>query len=67
MRAIVHRRVSCIGVKMALNTRPFNFTRHPALSVPCGKSFGLPIGMQWVGRDYDDPVPYEPPTLASTP
>lgn len=38
------------------NTNPFNFTGHPALSVPCGKSSGLPIGMQLVGRCYADPL-----------
>ena len=38
------------------NTNPFNYTGHPALSVPCGKSGGLPIGMQLVGRYYADPV-----------
>ena len=38
------------------NTSPFNFTGHPALSVPCGKSDGLPIGMQLVGRYHDDPL-----------
>jgi amidase len=38
------------------NTNPFNYTGHPALSVPCGKSGGLPIGMQLVGRYYADPT-----------
>jgi Asp-tRNA(Asn)/Glu-tRNA(Gln) amidotransferase A subunit family amidase len=33
---------------------PFNYTGHPALSVPCGRSGGLPVGMQLVGRRYDD-------------
>lgn len=36
------------------NTAPFNVTGHPALSVPCGISNGLPIGMQIVGRYFDD-------------
>jgi aspartyl-tRNA(Asn)/glutamyl-tRNA(Gln) amidotransferase subunit A len=34
---------------------PFNFTGHPAASVPCG--FGdnkMPVGMQIVGRHHDD-------------
>jgi aspartyl-tRNA(Asn)/glutamyl-tRNA(Gln) amidotransferase subunit A len=36
-------------------TLPFNFTGHPALSVPCGFSRdGLPIGMQLVGRPYGE-------------
>jgi aspartyl-tRNA(Asn)/glutamyl-tRNA(Gln) amidotransferase subunit A len=34
---------------------PFNLTRQPAASVPCGlTAAGLPIGLQIVGRLYDD-------------
>src|SRR5262244_635019 len=36
-------------------TRPFNFSGHPACSLPCGVSGdGLPIGMQLVGRPFDE-------------
>ena len=36
-------------------TRPFNFSGHPACSVPCGFSAaGLPLGMQLVGRPFDE-------------
>ncbi|MEX2523830.1 MAG: amidase [Gammaproteobacteria bacterium] len=36
-------------------TYPFNMTMQPALSVPCGFSEdGLPIGLQIVGRRFDD-------------
>ena len=31
------------------NTCPFNVTGHPALTMPCAKSEGLPIGMTLVG------------------
>jgi amidase len=34
----------------ALNTPQFDLTGHPALSVPCGKLDGLPVGMMIVGR-----------------
>src|SRR5919201_1593330 len=37
------------------NTLPFNYTGHPALALPVGKSpAGLPISMQLVGRSFDD-------------
>ena len=36
-------------------TYPINMTRHPAGSVPVGRSAdGLPIGMQVIGRHFDD-------------
>jgi len=36
-------------------TRPFNFTGHPACALPCGfTSAGLPIGLQIVGRPFDE-------------
>jgi amidase len=36
------------------NTTAFDVTGNPALSVPCGTSDGLPIGMMLVGRQFDD-------------
>ena len=36
------------------NTAPFNQTGHPAISVPCGKSNGLPVGLMLVGRRFED-------------
>ena len=36
-------------------THPFNMTSHPAASIPCGwSSDGLPIGMQIVGKRFDE-------------
>ena len=36
-------------------THPFNMSGHPAASIPCGwSSDGLPIGMQIVGKRFDD-------------
>jgi amidase len=39
------------------NTQPFNYTGHPALALPVGKSpAGLPASMQLVGRFFADPL-----------
>jgi Asp-tRNA(Asn)/Glu-tRNA(Gln) amidotransferase A subunit family amidase len=39
------------------NTSQFNYTGHPALALPVGKSSaGLPVSMQLVGRLFDDPL-----------
>lgn len=35
-------------------TQPFNLSGLPALSVPCGFAGGLPIGLQIVGRPFDE-------------
>jgi aspartyl-tRNA(Asn)/glutamyl-tRNA(Gln) amidotransferase subunit A len=36
-------------------TRPFNVSGHPACALPCGfTSAGLPIGLQLVGRPFDE-------------
>ncbi|HYM68082.1 MAG TPA: amidase [bacterium] len=37
------------GLGINHNTCPFNVTGHPALTIPCAKSAGLPIGMTLVG------------------
>jgi len=42
------------GWNMLGNTVPFNVTGHPALSLPCTKSAGLPIGLMLVGRRFED-------------
>ncbi|MFO7856528.1 MAG: amidase family protein, partial [Paracoccaceae bacterium] len=41
------------------NTSPYDYTGHPAISVPCGlTSAGLPVGLQLVGRHFDEPTVY---------
>jgi aspartyl-tRNA(Asn)/glutamyl-tRNA(Gln) amidotransferase subunit A len=33
---------------------PFNLSRHPAASIPCGFAHGLPVGLQLVGPSHRD-------------
>jgi amidase len=42
------------GWNMLANTAPFNMTGHPSLSVPCGKTNGLPVGMMLTGAHFED-------------
>ena len=42
----------------AINTQPFDYSHHPALSVPCAMSAGLPVGMMLVGRAYQETTLY---------
>lgn len=36
----------------AHNTAPFTLTDHPALSIPCGKFEGLPVGLMLVAQHF---------------
>jgi amidase len=40
------------------NTCPFNVTGHPAISMPCALSDGRPVGLQLVGRHWDEATIY---------
>ncbi len=42
------------ALEMIPNTCPFDVTGHPALTVNCGMSGGLPVGMMLVGRHWED-------------
>ena len=42
------------ALEMIPNTAPFDITGHPAMTVPCGVSDGLPVGMMLVGRTGED-------------
>ena len=44
--------------EMVANTAPFDATGHPAMSIPCGMSNGLPIGMMLIGRHYHESTIY---------
>ena len=49
--------IASIGHGMQ-NTAQFDVTGHPALSVPCGTSSGLPIGAMLVGRHFEETTLY---------
>ena len=45
--------------EMLANTAPFDITGHPAMSVPCGMSEGLPVGLMLVGGHYEEKRIYQ--------
>ncbi|MDE2914704.1 MAG: amidase [Paracoccaceae bacterium] len=44
--------------EMLPNTAPFDVTGHPAMSIPCGKSDGLPVGLMLVGGSWQEATIY---------
>lgn len=46
------------GFEMLANTCPFDATGHPAISINCGFSQGLPVGMMLVGKHWDEATIY---------
>ncbi len=44
--------------EMFANTAAFDITPHPALTIPCGLSDGLPVGMMLVAKQYDEATIY---------
>ena len=46
------------GFEMLPNTCPFDVTGHPAMSIPCGMSHGLPIGLMLIGKHYNESTLY---------
>jgi len=50
---IIQRALEMLG-----NTPQFDLTGHPAMSLPCGMSRDLPVGMMLVGRHYAESMIY---------
>ena len=44
--------------EMLANTSPFDVTGHPAMSIPCGMSDGLPVGLMLVGGRWREATIY---------
>src|SRR5262249_45872909 len=40
--------------EMIANTAPFDATGHPAMSLPCGQSEGLPVGLMLTGKPWEE-------------
>ena len=41
------------------NTVIFNLSGLPAVSVPCGRAAGLPVGLQIIGRHHEDALLFD--------
>ncbi len=46
------------ALEMVNNTCPFDVTGHPAMSIPCGLSNGLPVGLQLIGQHWAESTIY---------
>ena len=46
------------ALEMVVNTQQFDLTGHPAMSLPCGLSRGLPVGMMLIARHYAESTIY---------
>ena len=51
---LLHGRTLGVGRPQLHHLAPFDVTGHPAMSVPCAMSDGLPVGMMLIGRRYDE-------------
>jgi amidase len=52
----VNLRRNWMLMPLTYNTKPTNYTGHPAVAVPCGKVSGMPISLQLVGKYFADPL-----------
>ncbi|MCM2477576.1 amidase [Rhizobium sp. CG5] len=47
------------GFEMTATTAAFDVTGHPAMSIPCGLSDGLPVGLMLIANDYCEGTIYQ--------
>jgi amidase len=52
--SITFKEMTGTGTFLINNTCPFNVTGHPAISIPCAIRSGVPIGLQFVSRHFDE-------------
>ncbi len=45
--------------EMIGNTSPFDISHHPAISIPCGLSNDMPVGLMMVGKFWDESTLYQ--------
>ena len=45
--------------EMLPNTAPFDVTGHPAITLPCGMSEGLPAGLMLIGKHWNELTIYK--------
>ena len=53
---LANLRRNWVMLPITYNTKPTDYTGHPALAVPCGKVDGMPISLQLIGNFLADPL-----------
>ena len=46
------------AAEVVTNTQPFDVSHHPAISLPCARIDGLPVGVMLVGRHFEEATLY---------
>ena len=54
--SISFKEMAMTGTFVINNTCPFNVTGNPAISIPCATRLGLPVGLQFVSKHFNEAV-----------